>query len=60
MEMIAEYNGRRVYVASVSKDKKYVLASYDDSASQKLFKIEIEELSEISIMLQAEIHRIGF
>ncbi len=58
--MIAEYNGRRVFVASVSKDKKYVLASYNEDALTKLFKINVEELSEISIMLQAEIHRIGF
>ena len=57
--MTAVYNNKKVFVSSISKDKKYVLASYIEEPFKKMFKIEVSELSEISQMLQAELSREG-
>lgn len=59
MEMTALYNNKKVFVSSVSKDKKYVLCSYIDEPFKKMFKLEVADLSEISVMLQAELSREG-
>jgi len=57
--MTAMYEGKRVNIFKVSSDKKYVLASYAETKTA-MFKIDVTELSEKSVMLQAELNKESF
>ena len=55
--MEATYNGRKVYVFYVSRTvDQYVLASYHE-AKIHMFKINVSELTDISMSLRAEMNR---
>lgn len=59
MKMYAVYEGKPVNVLLVDSNKKYCLVTYS-SDETKIFKVDIESLTEKSVGLIAEIKRENF
>lgn len=58
MDMTAKLNQKEIFVYLVSVRGDYVIASYTQDDQGK-FKINIEDLTDVSVELQAEINKKG-
>lgn len=56
--MTAKYNDIKIYVYRISLNKQYVLASYTEDG-RSMFKINLDDLTDMSQQLQAELNKEG-